>query len=92
MDSPNFPRDTRVNVTFVARFLFPAAAQVFQAREGCLRKRNVCSFSNITSHQNRLLVFVNHLVLRILTGSAEEENNTDTTRKLTYALPVWVAF
>jgi hypothetical protein len=31
-----------------------------------IHKQNVCSFFNITSHQNRLLLFVKHLAMRIL--------------------------
>jgi hypothetical protein len=29
-------------------------------RKWCIHEQKVCSFSNITSHQNRLLLFVKH--------------------------------
>jgi hypothetical protein len=44
-----------------------------QLRKSCavqtwrIREQNVCSFLNITSHRKRLLLFVKHLAMRILT-------------------------
>jgi hypothetical protein len=54
-------------VTLVARpLLTPVAQKLCNAMMVCLRTE-LCSFSNITSHQNRLLLFVKHLAMDILT-------------------------
>jgi hypothetical protein len=39
---------------------------VAQVRTWCIHEQNVCSFSNITSHRNHLLLFVEHLAMRFL--------------------------
>jgi hypothetical protein len=43
-------------------------ANAVQVRTWCIHKQNVCSFSNITSHRNRLLLTVKRLATRILTS------------------------
>jgi hypothetical protein len=60
-----FPRDTRVKVTLTARpLLKPTALKPCRCAHGV---QNVCPFSNITSHRNRLQLFVKHLAMRIQT-------------------------
>jgi hypothetical protein len=57
----NSPRDTRVKDTLVARPLLMSVAQkAVQVRTGCIYEQNVCSFSDITSQRNSLLLFVKH--------------------------------
>jgi hypothetical protein len=57
------PRDNQATVTLDARPLFSTAAQKLRKSE-----HNECSFSNINSHRNRLLLFAKHLAVRILPG------------------------
>jgi hypothetical protein len=37
----------------------------------CINEQSLCAFSKITSHQNRLLLSVKHLEIRILTRCNE---------------------
>jgi hypothetical protein len=64
IDPPNFPRDTVIHLTFFGRLLLSPVAQ---ARAWCVTEQNVYLFSNITSHQNRLPLFVKHLSVLLLT-------------------------
>jgi preprotein translocase subunit SecY len=67
IDSTNFPvRLESVSLWFLghcSRFLSKAV----QLWSWYIQEWNVCSFSNIASHRNRLLLILNHLVMRILT-------------------------
>jgi hypothetical protein len=61
------PRETQVKITLVARPLF-TLQKLCRCEDGvAIHEQNVCSFSNITWHRNRLLLFVKHLAMRILT-------------------------
>jgi hypothetical protein len=69
-DSPNLPRVTRVKITLVARPLrTPVAQNLCRCEYGVFTCRTCVLFSNISSHRNRLLLFVKHLAMcvRVLT-------------------------
>jgi hypothetical protein len=63
MDSSKFPRDTDITA---AKRLLSSVAQKPEMRAWRIHEQKVCSFSNITSHRNRLLLFVKHLAMRML--------------------------
>jgi hypothetical protein len=46
-----------------------SCAKDVQVRTWCIHELNVCSFSNITSHRHRLVLFVKHSALHILTSN-----------------------
>jgi hypothetical protein len=75
IDSSSLPCDTRVKVTSVARpLLTPVAQTLYKCEHGvAVHEQNVCSFSNITSHRNRLLLFVKHSAMRILKRKYDTE-------------------
>jgi hypothetical protein len=56
----NFPPDTWINVTLVARLLSPFA------QKRCRCERNVRSFTNTTSHRKRFLLLLKRLAVRVL--------------------------
>jgi hypothetical protein len=67
-DCNNLPRDTRFRIiTLVARPLLTPVAQKLKVRTRCIHEQILCSFTNITSQRNHLLLFVMHLAMHILT-------------------------
>jgi hypothetical protein len=68
IDSANLLHDTQVKVALVAKAAaFTSYTKAVQGQTWSIHKQNVCSFSNIISHQNHLLLFVKHLTMNILT-------------------------
>jgi hypothetical protein len=68
IDFSNLPHDTQVKVTLVARTAAHAScANVVQVWTWYINEHIVCSFLNIFSHQNHLLLFVKLLAMHIIT-------------------------
>jgi hypothetical protein len=59
-----------------------SCAKVMQIRKRSIHEQNVCSFSNIDSRQNRLLLFRKQLAIRILTRNYRYDKNTPTCKKI----------
>jgi hypothetical protein len=66
----------------VARPQLKTVAQKLCACEHNVFRSRMCTFSNITSHRNNLLLFVKHLAVRILSWRSEQDNNTPTGNKI----------
>jgi hypothetical protein len=64
----NLHRYPRLKVIVCNAAAHNSCVKAVQLRKCRVHERSLCSFSNITSHGNRLLLLVKQLVMLILTG------------------------